>query len=267
MGVFRKLKDVLFDIEEDDIPEITKKEEINPIKEIKIPKEETEPPKPDKKEPTFNFPLDDFDEKPVPSRVKKEYNWDEEEYRKPLPRETKRFEEPRRFEEPAPRRKEPDFGRFNQKETRKKDTTPFKPSPVISPVYGILDQNYTKEDIIVKNYVGVTTPNLDDVRKKAYGAKKSEPVILDEPDEFTEPLKTLDEILIDKDEHKKVETPKIMDIPAVKVEDDELPDEPYKDEIVKEKPKKKEETSDNTLESDLFDLIDSMYEDREESEE
>ena len=27
MGVFRKLKDVLFDIEEDDIPEITKKEE------------------------------------------------------------------------------------------------------------------------------------------------------------------------------------------------------------------------------------------------
>ena len=58
-----------------------------------------------------------------------------------------------------------------------------------------------------------------------------------------------------------------MDIPAVKVEDDELPDEPYKDEIVKEKPKKKEETSDNTLESDLFDLIDSMYEDREESEE
>ena len=41
----------------------------------------------------------------------------------------------------------------------------------------------------------------------------------------------------------------------------------HKDEIVKEKPKKKEETSDNTLESDLFDLIDSMYEDREESEE
>ena len=76
MGVFRKLKDVLFDIEEDDIPEITKKEEINPIKEIKIPKEEPEPPKPVKKEPTFNFPLDDFDEKPVPSRVKKEYNWD-----------------------------------------------------------------------------------------------------------------------------------------------------------------------------------------------
>ena len=154
-----------------------------------------------------------------------------------------------------------------KKETKKKDTTPFKPSPVISPVYGILDQNYTKEDIIVKTDVGVTTPNLDDVRKKAYGTKKSEPVILDEPDEFTEPLKTLDEILIDKDEPKKVEPSKNMDIPAIKVEDDELPDEPYKDEIVKEKPKKKEETNDNTLESDLFDLIDSMYEDREESEE
>lgn len=262
MGVFRKLKDVLFDIEEDDIPEITKKEEINPIKEIKIPKEEIEEPKPIKKEPTFNFPLDDFDEKPVPSRVKKEYNWEDEEYHKPLPRETKRFEEPRRFEEPTPRRKEPDFDRFNQKETRKKDSTPFKPSPVISPVYGILDQNYTKEDIIVKTDVGVTTPNLDDVRKKAYGPKKEEPIIVDEPDEFAEPLKTLDEILIDKEETKKVETPKVITEPEVKIEDDELPDEPYKDE-----PKKKEETSNNTLESDLFDLIDSMYEDREESEE
>lgn len=58
----------------------------------------------------------------------------------------------------------------------KKDTkTHFTPSPIISPIYGILDKNYKKEDVVQKREVKLTSSyaksnlNLDDVRKKAYG--------------------------------------------------------------------------------------------------
>ena len=64
MSVFKKLKDVLFDVEEEEIPVITKEEkrpvreelkrEINPIKEVKMPKEEVIPTR----SSNFNFPLD-----------------------------------------------------------------------------------------------------------------------------------------------------------------------------------------------------------------
>ncbi|MBQ8659251.1 MAG: hypothetical protein IJ475_00225 [Bacilli bacterium] len=70
---------------------------------------------------------------------------------------------------------------------------PFKPSPVISPVYGILDKNYSKDDIVDKKdgmkrerikpiitrtqdipsraeEPEVVEVNIDDVRKKAFGA-------------------------------------------------------------------------------------------------
>ena len=68
MSVFKKLKDVLFDVEEEEIPVITKEEkkhvreepkrEVNPIKEVKMPKEEVIPTR----SSNFNFPLDDFEE-------------------------------------------------------------------------------------------------------------------------------------------------------------------------------------------------------------
>ena len=64
MSVFKKLKDVLFDVEEEEIPVITKEEkrpvreepkrEVNPIKEVKMPKEEVIPTR----SSNFNFPLD-----------------------------------------------------------------------------------------------------------------------------------------------------------------------------------------------------------------
>ena len=55
----------------------------------------------------------------------------------------------------------------------------FKPTPIISPVYGILDKNYHKEDIVSRNEV-VTTPKIeegktiDSVRNKAYGTLEDE---------------------------------------------------------------------------------------------
>lgn len=51
----------------------------------------------------------------------------------------------------------------------------FRPSPIISPVYGVLDKNYKKEDIVagkekVVRNKGKNEPlNVDEVRKKAFG--------------------------------------------------------------------------------------------------
>ena len=67
----------------------------------------------------------------------------------------------------------------------------FEPTPIISPIYGILDKNYRKEEVIDKkdrpsSYVSRKNADLDSVRKKAYGIVDKEeevakPVVIDEP--------------------------------------------------------------------------------------
>lgn len=58
---------------------------------------------------------------------------------------------------------------------RKEEKTGFKPSPIISPIYGILDKNYKKEDVVQKKEVRLSSGysrgslNVDAVRNKAYG--------------------------------------------------------------------------------------------------
>ena len=56
----------------------------------------------------------------------------------------------------------------------KEKKTAFKPSPIISPIYGILDKNYKKEEIVPKREVRLSSytrehMSVDDVRRKAYG--------------------------------------------------------------------------------------------------
>ena len=269
MGVFKKLKDVLFDVEEE-IPVITRDEkepvvDQNPIKEIKMPKEEVVKPepivqKPVQKEEKFNFPLDFDDELPIRNR-ERDYFDDEIIKTRSSMREKDNF-----YEEKTVSKKsdyEYDYSRLNVNDKKKSENKQFKISPIISPVYGILDQNYTKDDVIVRSEPN-KNPTLDDVRKKAYGSKKKvEPEVKKETDEFEEPLRTLDEILIDKDEktkeiNKEDNDYKIDDTP---VYDDELPDEPFSDEVQEEVTDKED-----NIESDLFNLIDSMYEERNERE-
>lgn len=50
----------------------------------------------------------------------------------------------------------------------------FKPTPIISPIYGVLDKNYKKEEVIDKkdkpsSYVSRRNADLDSIRRKAYG--------------------------------------------------------------------------------------------------
>lgn len=64
-----------------------------------------------------------------------------------------------------------EYGLYEKKEERKT----FKPSPIISPIYGVLDKNYKKEEIVSKKEVRLTSSyarenlSVDDVRNKAYG--------------------------------------------------------------------------------------------------
>lgn len=78
----------------------------------------------------------------------------------------------------------PEYGRSSYESTssysgayeKKEDRTHFRPSPIISPIYGILDKNYKKEDVVTKKEVRLTSSyarenlSVEDVRKKAYGS-------------------------------------------------------------------------------------------------
>lgn len=109
----------------------------------------------------------------------------------------------------------------------------FQPTPIISPVYGVLDKNYHKEDIKTKNnsvdntYYNHKDVSIDDIRKKAYGTLEDE----------------LEITLFGEPESIDVEIEKSQE------------DLDMFDELLEEK-----EIKEETDGSELFNLIDSMYE-------
>ena len=144
----------------------------------------------------------------------------------------------------------------------------FKPTPIISPVYGILDKNYHKEDIVSKSdkeYKSVDGLSVDSIREKAYGTLE---------DELENTLFGSNSILF-KDENKtkskKVESDFFDDLEdeATPSGDNNLRDlENITMDIGKEldsllnkdkEPSKKDTTSSFDDDDDLFNLIDTMY--------
>ena len=179
MSVFKKIKDVLFDIEDDEEETTYEKKSVvkesNPIKEVKMPVEDkdddavSEPPK---KTSNFNFPLD-FDDD-LPTRSDKDLSVNKRNSYSQTSSNSSFFEDdydvPRRnrdeyvVKEPERKREQPrDYSKFMQQKKEEKKKI-FTPSPVISPVYGVLNQNYTKDDVIIKTDTGVKGPSLEDVR-------------------------------------------------------------------------------------------------------
>ncbi len=154
-----------------------------------------------------------------------------------------------------------------------KETKGFKPSPIISPVYGVLDKNYRKEEVITKKETKITAGrtnfDLDTIRNKAFG----------NDDEEISDKKTREA----KMEEEKKEEKKIYDVNNNKPQVNRVTladaDEYYNDlglaynvdysdasrnnnnntrtskyNIKNNKKNKEKEVDDN-----LFDLIDSMY--------
>ena len=170
---------------------------------------------------------------------------------------------------------------YNDPYKEKKEERVFKPTPIISPVYGILDKNYHKEDIVSKKDVNYTVPSeissIDAVRKKAYGTLE---------DELENTLFGSNSILFNnKDQENKNDNffdelenearPDLLDNLDVKNDDDEsgkkIRDlEEITMDIGKElnsllnkKENLKREEKKETVEDDdddLFNLIDTMYE-------
>lgn len=138
----------------------------------------------------------------------------------------------------------------------------FKPTPIISPIYGVLDKNYSKDDITQRQekktsyYHEKTTVTIDDIRKKAYGTLE---------DELETTLFGQKSILF-KDEPKEDEPEDLFKEMQEETRNENILADLIKDDLANHEPKHEaKETSSNIdneglNESDLFDLIDSMYE-------
>ena len=281
-NIFSKLKGIFYDeveVEgaEDElakVSKIVKKEEKPKIEEIKVqPKEEVieevkpkieveEKPVPKtentfserelfRSERTFNFTEFDDEEEELPAR------------RNVLAQETRntRVERPVIEEKPAPK--------------------VFKPSPIISPIYGILDKDYKKEEIKTKSVgsapVTSNVTQYDSIRRKAYGTLE---------DDLEDTLNSLNKITtdtiveevnkIDKEvEELEEKANKIEDLinrieDATNAFDENMSVGEIEDRVKIANFEDEEEDvsdktmTDSTLEHDLFNLIDSIYDDKED---
>ena len=192
---------------------------------------------------------------------------------------------------------------YNKKEEKKKEKHVFKATPIISPVYGILDKNYKKEELKAKkeSEYELKRPSkkvdFETVRMKAFGtlADELQDNLLDDLSEVKETSNVevyhdeelLGDIIDDKEKASPTigaveenyydfgvayEAPKEQDKSSnndgVKIinhnDEDVVAEKIEVKDDKKEDVKKSSSTDDMELTDDLFDLIDSMYEERED---
>ena len=320
MGLFNKIKNVLFEeeeIEEDVTPEVevapTPKENI--FRKVDDVEEDYRPLVKEKeevkvKEPTFEkVEPNDISERDL-FRSESTFKFpafDEDEFNTSMPK--------LKVEEPIRERKN-DYPRIEgyrskEKEEVKDEKKRFKPSPVISPVYGILNKDYNAEDIEVapkNNGTIISSKDLDvdSVRAKAFGklennleksvrksvikeetyeikkeeekpvVKKEAPKKIEKEEELSEDTLVISDEPIFEDSHNLIEErAKTIDELLKDASDTTFDEDDIKtsdeltfdiDEIINEEKPSKESLENDTLENDLYDLIDSMYDNTEEGE-
>ena len=294
MGFMDKLKNIFFEEEEDEeVVEEPKKEkqekevvikkvEIpkrNRVEEYNVPEEEQEEIKPQKENISKNTEIKKenktqdliFDDEDFileqPKQVPKETTYTKQETYKT--RENKEVVKTESYY-----KKETPKYEYTKKEETKKV---FTPSPVISPIYGILDKNYRKEEVKEKKEIRLSTRptkmDFDSVRNKAFGDLENDlfpstPVSEEKKKEKEEVRPRNINRLYDmtnKDEKPSIEKVTLgeadeyfrdlglayntdyKDI-SKDISDGKIPDD-----------SKKKEKKEETLEDNLFDLIESMY--------
>ena len=354
MGLFSKLKNVLFEEEEVEIPVITKKTEEEPknLREQRYnpPSFDTEeidvvPPRDNisrfrnvKRDIEIDVSNDDVKTQEIPLSSEKEeenkspfLSFDEDEFERVNAKIKENEEKEIKQEKHEKQEKEKQNPKKKEEPRRTEAPKRFKPSPVISPVYGILDKNYKKEDIIEKGNDIVTTfeeVSVETVRKKAFGTlvddiesslgeektivkeEKQDERSIDEilTDSIDEMISLDEEIEIpimsgessnvedlleenveeekEDDDYQEIEEPILdndeIELPSFEDLSEENSDNEQKveDSSILEKTdtikmlddiedelddvKANKELLEDTTETDLFNLIDSMYENREE---
>ena len=294
MGFMDKLKNIFFEEEEDEeiveepVKEkqekevVIKKVEIpkrNRVEEYKVSEEEQEEIKPQKENISKNTEIQKenkaqdliFDDEDFileqPKQVPKETTYTKQETYKT--RENKEVVKTESYY-----KKETPKYEYTKKEETKKV---FTPSPIISPIYGILDKNYKKEEVKEKKEIRLSTRptkmDFDSVRNKAFGDLENDlfpstPVSEEKKKEKEEVRPRNINRLYDmtnKDEKPSIEKVTLgeadeyfrdlglayntdyKDI-SKDISDGKIPDD-----------SKKKEKKEETLEDNLFDLIESMY--------
>lgn len=233
MGLFDKLKNVFMedDIDEEPVKSVPKVEEIKKEEPV-IQKRERELPIED----TFS------DRELVNSK---------ENFKFPIIFEDEDFKEEKK--------KTKSINVLERENTKyedliKRDTKPqkkvFKPSLVISPVYGVLDKNYSKEDITTKDGNRVSNDNgvdIDTVIKKAYG---EEVVTKTREEKREEENKTVDAFREEETDIKSL----TIEQAETKANEKEVDDKIASiDELL----------NDTNTDDDFYSLVDSMYKNEE----
>lgn len=289
MSFMSKIKDFFYDeeeIEEVDEPKKQKKIKNEPKKKVNIYDIEREKEKANlreqkkqdisekelfKAERTFNFPVDVTDEDDF-EPVRRESS---------IPNEN-RF---KRESESAPiktRRSSYSYSPYKSINSSKKEEKHFKPTPIISPIYGVLNENYKKEDITdvskTKEFsFDRKELDFDTIRKKAYadldnelektlnGKQKDIFYNLDKQISGQEEVKQQENL---KEEY--VEKPYKKDEVVITYEDEEKQEElevPKITRTTKNKAVAKEIQKEEDDSKDLFKIIDDMYKESDEEEE
>ncbi len=222
-----------------------------------------------KSEKTFNFPMDigdnifdDYKEEEKEesrSSIKEEKNI----YARPLNRTNSRVTER--------------MTSYKSTVEKKEEPKKFRPSPVVSPIYGVLDKNYSVDDVVDNNLSKTKEfsyekkiVDFDSVRNKAYkeldeeiertmNGSKNIFYNLDEDEVKEENTNTISDYInepYDKNENKEDDVIITYNDSEEDEEDFTTPDVS----ITNPKEEKKEEKE------DLFNLIDNMYSDDDDEE-
>ena len=299
MGILNKIKDMFFEEETDEV-------QINDnrvAKKIELPKRKQKI-----KEEEVKEEIEEVEE-PIEEEVKEEVKDDkfEEELEEELEEEeltSKKkpiiFEEEDFIEDFVPEKETKEhvlYGGVQKKEVyveKKK----FAPSPIISPVYGVLSKNYQKEDFeehkgkkdLDHLFVDERKKKItfDSVRQKAYGGLTEE---IEQTMEMKSKKNDMESTgLLYDIEDKEEKSPKIESVTMGDAEEyfkdlgleynvdyidaskshksrseknKKLQDE-VKEEVKEEKENKKDKEESDVEEKNLYDLIDMMYDNNEE---
>jgi len=231
MSLFDKFKNLFYEEEIKEEVKLEPQEEIKEEKKLEEKKEEVKKEEPERKifnnEPTFKFPIafdDDFDEKERKSTI----NMIDKKFKMP--------------------------------EVPKKEKKEFKPSPMISPIYGVMDkgskQETTVRDGLLEN--SDKKPDLEEVRSKAYGT------VISREEKYSNN---------DKESIEKTEINLFFKEEPIKEKREVVEEQSYEEEQsydlneIDEKIKSIDELlKDTGDEDDLYSLVDKMYKDKEEGD-
>ena len=298
MGVFDKIKNIFFEEEYVEVEEEVKKTKQEPKKEKVTVAKKIDLPE-IKKERVKEEPVPSVEE--IMEEVSGQEAQQENKFKFPMTFEEDDFkqeespaiEKPKHLPKEEPKKEELSKPKYIYENERvplyegredKKEKPAFKPTPIISPIYGILDKNYKKDEIVTKKPIVLSSSSskkmdLDRVREKAYGDLASD---------ITSSMQEekVEDVELDNDEKENtfydlnIASPAVEKVTVGDAEEyfNDLGLEynvDYKDNSIErvtgrrsskiEDNSIKTETKDDaSLENNLFDLIESMYEDKEE---